>query len=64
MKRPVVELSECVVCEICTDLCPDIFSMNDAGFVQVNKLNEYPQDCLDEAIKNCPADCIVIEEDD
>jgi ferredoxin len=62
IKRPVVELSECVLCEVCIDVCPDVFSMNDAGFVQVAYLDEYPIESLDEAIKNCPSDCIYLEE--
>lgn len=61
-KRPVVELSECVLCEVCIDVCPEVFSMNDAGFVQVTILENYPEESLDEAIKNCPSDCIYLED--
>jgi ferredoxin len=32
--------------------------MNDAGFVAVAELNDYPEQDVDEAIKCCPADCI------
>lgn len=62
MKRPVVELSECILCEVCRDVCPEVFKMNDAGFVEVMILDEYPEDEVDEAIKNCPKDCIYWEE--
>ena len=48
MRRPVVELSECVLCEICTDLCPLVFRLNQAGYVEVVELDEYP----DEDVEN------------
>ena len=62
MKRPIVELSACIQCEVCTDVCPTVFKFNDAGFVEVMILDEYPEDEVDEAIKNCPKDCIYWEE--
>ena len=62
MKIPVVELSECILCGVCQEVCPAVFTMNDAGFIQVADLKEYPEDEVDEAIKNCPTDCIHWEE--
>ncbi len=62
MKIPVVELSECIHCEVCTDVCPEVFSYADAGYIMVADLPAYPEDKIDEAIKNCPADCIHWEE--
>ena len=58
MKRPVVELSECILCEVCVTVSPAVFKLNDAGFIEVIELPVYPEDEVDEAIKNCPADCI------
>jgi len=58
MKAPVVELSDCIECGICVELSPEVFRMNEAGYVEVIDLSTYPQDAVDEAIKNCPADCI------
>jgi ferredoxin len=58
MKRPVIELSDCIRCEVCVEVCPEVFRMNDAGFVEVVDLGAYPQEAVDDAIKNCPADCI------
>lgn len=63
MKKPVVELSECVVCEVCIDICPKVFSMNDAGFIQVNELDDYDLECVEDAVKNCPSDCIEFTEE-
>ena len=58
---PVIELSDCVKCGICADLCPEVFRVNDAGYVEVVDLAIYPQEAVAEAIKNCPADCIFWE---
>ena len=37
--------------------------MTDAGFVEVADLSDYPEDEVNEAIKNCPADCIGWEDE-
>jgi len=63
MKRPVVELSDCIRCEVCRECCPTVFRMNDSGFIEVADLSDYPADEVNEAIKNCPADCIGWEDE-
>ena len=63
MKRPVVELSDCIRCDVCVEVCPRGFRMNDAGFVEVMDLDAFPENDVNEAIKNCPADCIHWEDD-
>jgi len=35
---------------------------NDAGYIEVAELQEYPAEEVEEAIKNCPANCISWEE--
>lgn len=60
--KPVVDLSECTQCGICTELHPGIFFMNDAGFVQVAEMETYPEADVLDAVKNCPADCIHLEQ--
>ncbi|MCU0592505.1 MAG: ferredoxin [Desulfobacterales bacterium] len=44
LKRPIVELSDCIRCEVCVAACPAAFRMNDAGFVEVIDLSAYPED--------------------
>lgn len=58
MAEPDIELSECIRCGVCQEVCPEVFVVTDAGWVTVISSNGYPADCVDEAIKNCPADCI------
>jgi ferredoxin len=63
MKKPVIDIGLCTLCGGCIDLCPTVFAVNDAGFVAVLDLPAYPQEAVDEAIKNCPEDCITWEEE-
>ncbi|RZB33892.1 MAG: ferredoxin [Desulfobacteraceae bacterium Eth-SRB2] len=63
MKIPVVELSECTLCGICEEVAPSVFRIADAGFVVITELSNYPENDVEEAIKNCPADCIYWEEE-
>ena len=58
MKRPEIDLTNCVLCEICTDYCPAVFRLNVAGFVEVLGLEEYPEADINEVIKSCPGDCV------
>lgn len=63
MKRPVVDYSVCNLCGSCEAVCPAIFSCNDAGFIDVMDVEEYPEAEVDEAIAVCPEDCICWEDD-
>ncbi len=53
MKIPVVDLSSCIQCGICQDLCPQVFRMKDAGYVEIAELADYPElevnDCINVA---------------
>ena len=61
MKTPSVDLSECTACGICTELCPSVFRMNSAGYIEVLDLAEYPEKDVMDAVKNCPEKCIRFE---
>jgi ferredoxin len=61
MKKPVVDIGLCTLCEGCLDLCPGVFYLNHAGYVDVFELNQYPEKDVEEAIKYCPEDCIAWE---
>jgi ferredoxin len=62
MKIPVVDLSQCNLCGGCIDMCPSVFILNDAGYIEVIELISYPEIEVEEAIKYCPEDCIRWEE--
>ena len=63
MKMPVVELSLCIRCGICVDLCPEVFRLNDVDYVEVTEVTDYPELEINDAIKCCPTDCIYWEEE-
>ena len=58
VRSPVLDLSECVGCDACLELCPSVFKRNEAGYIEVAELPEYPEDCVREAMNCCPSDCI------
>jgi len=58
MRIPTVELSDCILCDVCAELCPAVFRLNAAGYIEVVELGQYPDSEVDEAIQSCPANCI------
>jgi ferredoxin len=62
MKAPVVDLSECTLCGICAEICPFVFQVNGAGYIDVLDRDDYPENDVREAAKNCPAQCITLKE--
>jgi len=61
-KVPVLDLNRCSDCEGCLEICPEVFKRNAAGYIEVADLSSYPEDCIEEAISCCPADCIAWDE--
>jgi len=62
MRIPVIDLDACVDCEACIELLPTVFRRNDLGRIEVIALSQYPEEEVDEMIKNCPGDCIQWED--
>lgn len=57
-KTPVLEMSRCVGCEACLELCPSVFRRSEAGYIEVADLPVYPEECVEDAVNCCPTDCI------
>jgi len=57
-RTPSIDLSRCTGCEACLEVCPQVFVMNAAGYIEVSDLPQYPEECVEEAMKYCPAECI------
>ncbi|MGL1931337.1 MAG: ferredoxin [Desulfotalea sp.] len=56
---PLIDLGKCSDCRGCHEVAPEVFYYNHhTGFMDVAHLEEYPEELVDEAIKNCPKDCI------
>lgn len=62
MNRPAIDLGSCILCEICVELAPHAFEITDSKFVQVLPLDDYQDEAILDAVKNCPKDCIFWEE--
>jgi len=58
MKKPLVELSDCIACGVCVEVSPAVFTLNDAGYIETTESETYPEDEVNDAIKYCPTDCI------
>jgi ferredoxin len=53
----VIDEEACMGCESCVELCPDVFEMT-AEEKAIVKNPESDDECVDEAIDSCPAECI------
>jgi ferredoxin len=62
MRLPIVELSDCIKCGVCVEICSEVFRLNSAGFIDIIELPSYPESDVNDAIKYCPVDCIYWEE--
>ena len=52
----------CTACELCVDICPDVFEMgDDVAIVKVDVIPEDAEDCAQEACDSCPAEAISID---
>ncbi|MFT5698833.1 MAG: ferredoxin [Desulforhopalus sp.] len=63
LKFPAIDLSRCSDCRGCIEVVPKVFRYNSAmGMMEIVECAAYPLDLVDEAIKNCPKDCIYWDE--
>ncbi len=63
LRFPTIDLGRCSSCGGCIEVAPNVFRYNSVmGIMEVIEFQVYPVDMVDEAIKNCPKDCIVWDE--
>jgi len=61
-KKVEINQDECVGCETCVELCPDIFAFNGAEEkAYVIKEEGGDEACIEEAVGSCPGECISYE---
>jgi ferredoxin len=62
-KFPSIDLGRCTECKGCIEIAPTVFCYNEStGMMGVIEQDEYPEDIVNEAIIDCPEDCIAWEE--
>ena len=58
-----IDEEECIGCESCVELCPDVFKFNDdTDKAEVIDEDKGGEGCVEEAIASCPGECIHIDE--
>ncbi|HEY4761287.1 MAG TPA: ferredoxin [Thermoguttaceae bacterium] len=62
--KALVDPDLCIGCDLCADLCPEVFEMGDDGKAHVKTdpvPSKFELDCK-EAAEQCPVEAIQIEE--
>lgn len=56
---PTIDQDACIGCEVCEQLCPEVFKVDDAihKSIVINPTGAPPEK-IEEAMDNCPAACI------
>lgn len=57
-KIPYVDQEECTGCGLCEDTCPGVFRLNEDGVAEVYNPEGASEEEIQEAIDNCPVECI------
>ncbi|NIQ93679.1 MAG: ferredoxin [Desulfuromonadales bacterium] len=57
-KTPYVDQDACISCNLCADMVPEVFRMNDDSIAEVHEPKGAPEDKIQEAIEACPVACI------
>jgi ferredoxin len=60
-KKPYVKQEDCIGCELCITLCPEVFRMNKDQKAEVFS-DVGPEAKIQEAIDQCPVPCIFWQE--
>lgn len=58
-----VDQDGCIGCELCADICPEVFRMNDEGLAEAytNPVPEDAEESAQDAADSCPVAVITVE---
>jgi ferredoxin len=60
--KAVIDEDLCTACELCVDICADVFEMgDDVAIVKGDVVPESAEDECKEAAESCPAEAIEIQ---
>ncbi len=54
----IVDQDICIGCELCTQVCGEVFAMREDGNSHVIEGADVEAACVEEAIVQCPVSCI------
>lgn len=57
-KKPYVDTSICISCEMCVNMVPNVFRMAEDGLAEVYDPAGASEGEIQDAIDNCPVNCI------
>lgn len=61
-KKVSIVAEDCLGCEACVELCPEIFEFIEEDELAIVIMEEGgDEECINEAMDSCPADCILYE---
>lgn len=58
MPHPYVDKDECIGCESCVQICPDVFHMDDDSKAEADPEADDSKECIQDAMDTCPVECI------
>ncbi|AJF05692.1 ferredoxin [Geoalkalibacter subterraneus] len=61
-RTPVVDQDTCISCNLCVDLVPEVFKLNEDGVAEVYAPQGAAEEKIQDAIDNCPVSCIAWED--
>jgi len=61
--KAIVDKDSCIGCELCTTICPEVFSMDDDGLAVAieDEIDESLVESAKEAEDSCPTEAITVE---
>lgn len=58
-----VDEKECIGCGLCAEIAPEVFQLNEEGVAEVIASYSELPDSIQEAIDECPVECIHWQEE-
>jgi len=57
-KFPVINQEECTSCGLCSEICPEVFRLNDKDIAEAYNSQGASAEKIQEAMDSCPVQCI------